>query len=274
MSGKIKLVYVINPTRIADSYGNPLKSRNGALNVRVVNKHHELNSPISFFGEVTNVLPSTPTQILSYTVPAGEIFDLTRVYYSGDNIGQFDITLNGNLIGRSRTYFGGALNGTEEFGDYDESGLRCVAGDIIAITVNHSRPYTGNFDARIEGVVPKHSPKANQLVNYINSVSSVSTNTLTTVLTYIVPNTVKKGYLIRADYSGNNIAKYTTTLNSNTISLARTYFGGDLNYTDEFGTENGIGILLNPGDVIQVQVIHSRPFPGDFEARIEVSLVT
>jgi hypothetical protein len=275
MSGKIKLVYVINPTRIADSYGNPLTSTNTALNVNVVNNpnnNQTINTPISFFGEITNVPASVSTEILSYIIPVGEVFDLIRIYYSGDNIAQFDVLLNGNLIGRSRTYFGGNLNGTIEFGDFLDAGLKCVANDVISVVATHFRPSLGSFEARIEGIVQDNNPPVTQLVNYFNDISSVPSNTLTTILTYIVPNTITKGYLIRADYSGSNIAKYTTTLNSHIISLARTYFGGDLNYTDEFDTANGLGVLVNQGDVIQVQVIHSRPFPGDFEARIEVSL--
>lgn len=99
-------------------------------------------------------------------------------------------------------------------------------------------------------------------VNYFNEVSSVATGILTTLLTYIVPvgNPIS---LFIAEVSGTNIADYRVLIDGSRIARQYTYFGGNLN--TEFTFQ---GYKLNAGQIITIEVLQSRPYVGDFSARI------
>lgn len=100
-----------------------------------------------------------------------------------------------------------------------------------------------------------------------NSISSVTSGSLTTILSYTVP-VATTDFLGKVEVSGTNIAQFEVYINTVLDARQRTYFGGELNafFDYAFGTENGY--KLNAGDLVEIKVIHSRPTLGDFEARI------
>lgn len=104
---------------------------------------------------------------------------------------------------------------------------------------------------------------------YYNAISAVGASVLTTILSVTIP-AGKTGFLQKVTASGENIAKYTVTINGTPIDTARTYFGGsldlDLNYTSLIN----FGYPVVAGDIIRMQVIHTRPNVADFNSRMQI----
>lgn len=109
------------------------------------------NVVIAYNG-VTSVASSSLTPVLTYTVPPAMMFYIGRVEFSGTDIAQFRILINGIVMGIKRTYFGGELNGTFEFSLPTGMGVTMVAGDVLVLDVEHQRPMLGDFDATLVGL--------------------------------------------------------------------------------------------------------------------------
>lgn len=107
-------------------------------------------------------------------------------------------------------------------------------------------------------------------VNTFNEISSLASGSETIVATYTAP-VAKVSYLIRAEGSGENIARYRVFLNGSPIARRYTYFGGALNTDFEFMNDDMElpGLKLVVGDIITVRVLHNRPTVADFSARIQ-----
>jgi len=152
--------------------------------------------------------------------------------------------------------------------------IRATDGDSVLVVGTENATTTGiqhvlkvNPDGSINAnvtIVP-NSPKVIKQV--FNTVTSVSSSILTTILSYTVP-IGKTDFLGKIQVSGTNIAQYDVYLNSILFSRQRTYFGGSLNALFDYDFEQESGYQLNAGDNIQVKVIHTRPTLGDFEARL------
>lgn len=103
-----------------------------------------------------------------------------------------------------------------------------------------------------------------------NAVSGVAANVATNIISYTVP-AGKTGYLQKVYVSGENIAKYTIRVNATIIDVARTYFGQSLDKCLEYASStNNLGYEVGAGDVITVQVLHTRPSLAEFNGRIQV----
>lgn len=99
------------------------------------------------------------------------------------------------------------------------------------------------------------------LKNQYNEVTSVGSNTLTTIIT---KNILVDTLLKRITSAGTNIAQYEVVLNGGVISKQYTYFGNSLNLEFDFNQ----GLKLQNGDNLLVRVIHTRPFVGNFNSNI------
>lgn len=99
------------------------------------------------YGEISSLANSVESLIVSYTVPASEIFKLSLIEFSGENIAKYIVLLNDVKIAQKRTYFGGNLYGQFDFGFYD-----LTQGDKIDLKVEHNRPQQADFEGRILGV--------------------------------------------------------------------------------------------------------------------------
>jgi len=102
----------------------------------------------NIYSSVSSVASSSPTTIVSYTVPVGKKFLLQLIEGSGENISVFDVKLNAVPMARKRTYFGAEMNVDFLFA----SGLELSAGDVLILSVEHSRPFTSDYEGRILGI--------------------------------------------------------------------------------------------------------------------------
>lgn len=98
---------------------------------------------------------------------------------------------------------------------------------------------------------------------------SVASGATTALLTYSVAPGMKSS-LQSINASGSNIAKFTVLLNGNPFDLKRTYFGGSVNVEFNYAIGTIDGYPLVAGDIVALQVLHIRPYVGDFEGRIQV----
>jgi len=105
---------------------------------------------VNIYNEITNVASGVKTTIVSYTVPFGKTGILERITTSGDNVGRYDVYLNGSSVDTQRTYFGGNFNALFEFITGTGDGFVLSAGDIITVTILHTRPFVGMFESRIQ----------------------------------------------------------------------------------------------------------------------------
>lgn len=126
-----------------------------------------------------------------------------------------------------------------------------------------------NPDGSLNVNVISTSPTGSVVSTY-NSVSSVPSSTLTTVVSYTI-GIGMIGFLERIECSGTNIADYQVFINSVLQARKRTYFGGELSIDFDFSSPNAKGILVGPGVTIELKVEHSRPMTGDFDGRIQVT---
>ncbi len=98
----------------------------------------------SRYYEVSGVVSGITTLVASYTTTA-EV-RLQKISFSGTNIAEYELVIDGNTEDKARTYFGNSLNGAFDF----DSGIKLNPGQIINIYVLHNRPSSGEFNARIQ----------------------------------------------------------------------------------------------------------------------------
>jgi len=122
----------------------------GSINVNVVETPVTGHTVKNIYNEITNVASGVKTTIVSYTVPFGKTGILERITTSGDNVGRYDVYLNGSSVDTQRTYFGGNFNALFEFITGTGDGFVLSAGDIITVTILHTRPFVGMFESRIQ----------------------------------------------------------------------------------------------------------------------------
>jgi hypothetical protein len=107
-------------------------------------------APHHSFGEVVAVASGIPTDVVTYTVPAGKTLYLRHVAFSGSNVSTFWIDIDGSVQARKRTYFT-EYNGDFFFEGDSGHGLKVNAGQTITVVAEHSRPSLGDFDASMDG---------------------------------------------------------------------------------------------------------------------------
>lgn len=123
----------------------------GSLNVVVGEDTDE--EPINVFEESLAIPNGANTTLMIYVVPVSKTLFLSRIDVSGENIARYEVYIDGDLIARKRSYFGDSLNQTFEFGLSSRRGLQVEAGETITIKVLHGRPFSGAFEARLQGLL-------------------------------------------------------------------------------------------------------------------------
>ncbi len=93
------------------------------------------------FNEVSSVASGVSTLVCSYTAATGD--KLVSVNFGGTNIAAYDIQVNGSSVAKHYTHFGNLM------GQQDFSGLALTNGQLVRVYVLHSRPFSGDFNARI-----------------------------------------------------------------------------------------------------------------------------
>ena len=127
---------------IADPGGDFLEiNPDGSVNVTIVGGSETLTSQYS---EVLGIVSGITTLIGSYTAVSGD--KLQKIEFSGTNIAEYELVIDGVTQDKKRTYFGNSLNGTFDF----NQGLVITAGQEIEVYVVHTRPDLGDFNVRIQ----------------------------------------------------------------------------------------------------------------------------
>ena len=126
-----------------------------------------------------------------------------------------------------------------------------------------------NGDGSINVIVETGSGQITKNVSKFNAISSVASGVSTTIVTYIVP-ALKTAILERVDVSGTNYATFFIKVNAVEQARRRTWYG-NFNEVVNFTSPTSEGYALVASDVVTIVVLHTRPFLGDFEARIQVT---
>lgn len=138
----------IDNVAIQDSDGDELAiNPDGSINFTPT-----LNTSITSlnkYGDVAAVASSTETTVVSHTASVGKITYLQYVSVSGENIAVFKVKVNGTVVDLKRTYFGGPFNEDFKFDGDSSNGVKVSVGDVIIVTVEHFRPFSGDFNAKI-----------------------------------------------------------------------------------------------------------------------------
>ncbi len=106
-----------------------------------------VGTEINTYAEVSAVAKDTLTTIVTYTVPVGKTFRLSRIEASGSRMGIFTTLSGATIIDTKRSYFDN-YNVVAEFGDEE-----FPAETVLTVKILHSRPTAGDFEARITGKV-------------------------------------------------------------------------------------------------------------------------
>lgn len=130
--------------------GNTLKiGSDGQIYVDILSTSSDVIS-VNPFNEISAVATNVETTITTHTAAVGKTSRLQRIVFSGSNIAEYKVKVNGNTIDKKRTYFSGGLDGEFNFMGNDIPGLELSEGDVVTITVKHKRPVVGDFDSRIQ----------------------------------------------------------------------------------------------------------------------------
>lgn len=128
---------------IKDANGDELQiNPDGSINVVVNNGTGKVLE--NHYGEVTNIVNGVTTLIISYLASPND--SLQKVEFSGTNIAEYELVIDGLTQDKKRTYFGNSLNGNFDFND----GLTILVGQLVEIYVIHNRSMVGDFNARIQ----------------------------------------------------------------------------------------------------------------------------
>lgn len=141
----------VGDVKITDNEGDVLNvNPDGSINVNILPSTSNTNTVKNTFGTAAAVVSGATTTIVQYTVPMNKIAILQRSVASGENIGTYTLSINGATQSVLRTYYAGAFNVTFDFVTGQDNGLVLQPGDNVKVEILHNRPYTANFDARIQ----------------------------------------------------------------------------------------------------------------------------
>lgn len=90
-----------------------------------------------------NISAGATQEVINETVPAGEKFEIEVIKASGENVGVFDLLIDGNVVERQRTYYTkfNTRLGTEE--------LRVTAGQVLKVQANNRSDTPAFFNVTV-----------------------------------------------------------------------------------------------------------------------------
>ncbi len=131
---------------IQDTYGNPLTSTGGSLNVNITGDSAS-STAILHYAEVDSVAMGGTSTILTYTVPAGKTLTFNKINVSSTSICSFELDINGSTSQILRVGFGGPYNEV-----FDLTGYSVPTGTVVLIKgTNFSQNDLATFDATLIG---------------------------------------------------------------------------------------------------------------------------
>lgn len=121
--------------------GDALKvNPDGSITVNVANA-----KPMgTVYSEVVGIIAGITTIVSQITLTQDVL--LQKIDFSGSNIAEYELAIDGNTEDKKRTYFGSSLNGSFDF----NQGLPLQTGQIVTVYVIHNRPDVGDFNARLQ----------------------------------------------------------------------------------------------------------------------------
>ena len=138
---------VADSVRIGDGTDEMAVNPDGSINVNIVQSPTvPLDGLTISHNEISSVSASVETNIISLVAPSNN-YRITKIEVSGDNVAHYRVKVNGSTIVNKRTYWSG-FNETFNFEDF-QNGLKLSIGDILTVTVVHSRPMLGSFEATV-----------------------------------------------------------------------------------------------------------------------------
>ena len=149
---EVVITHTDDSIKIGDGTDFLTINSDGSINVYTTEVEAANEEEILQYAEVSSVAASVETTILTYTVPSGYVNYLHRIEVAGTNIAEYKIKINAVVKAKRYTYFGNSLNTEFDFTAGPRRGYKVNAGDIITVTVLHSRPTVGNFNARLQGL--------------------------------------------------------------------------------------------------------------------------
>jgi len=132
------------PVKVIGTGNDQLKvNADGSINVNIDSTTDKPGLQISH-NEITSVVNGLETTILTVNIN-GQDKRLSKVEVSGDTVAHFRIKLNGTTLVNKRSWWT-SFNQTFDFEDF-QNGLLLENGDVLTITVEHTRPFLGSFEA-------------------------------------------------------------------------------------------------------------------------------
>lgn len=120
--------------------------------ISIVTDPNNNNEIVNTYTEASSVPASVLTTIGTFTAPVGKTTFLQRISAGGENIATFQVEVNGSKLEKRRTYFSGDLTTDFVFGGFSESGYPLTVGDVVTVKVIHERPFSGDFESKIQAL--------------------------------------------------------------------------------------------------------------------------
>ena len=97
------------------------------------------------FGSASSIITDTETTLITYTVPVGKLLVLKSIEASGENRAKYTVEVD-TIVKAIRRSYEPIFNV-----DFDFDKVQFVAGQIIKVKAEHSRPQVSDHETRILG---------------------------------------------------------------------------------------------------------------------------
>lgn len=96
------------------------------------------------YNEIVGISAGVSTIVSQVTLTQDVL--LQKIDFSGTNIAEYQLVIDGTTEDKKRTYFGNSLNDTFDF----DQGLSLLNGQVVTVYVIHNRPTVGDFNTRMQ----------------------------------------------------------------------------------------------------------------------------
>lgn len=136
---------VHSSVRISDGSHDLSVNTDGSINVNLSGTSSAAGLRITH-NEITLVASGSESNIITITAPLGG-YRIQKIEVSGDNVAIFRVKVDGTTISNKRSWWTN-FNQTFDFTRFD-NGLLLAQGQVLTVTVSHSRPNPGNFETTV-----------------------------------------------------------------------------------------------------------------------------
>lgn len=246
-----------------------IKNNLGSLNVQV---KRVVSKTLLVVGAVDNKIGSwTPLDISSYTVASSAMIEAAE--QPKNNIPRDD---HYSAIYESDPTVADRVVFVDQYGNfYDDNNPLPIAfdGTISVGNVTIQDDNGDKLNINPDGSVNVNIVSAqtdNKVKNQYGEALAVPAGVETTIVSYVTPLIISSAILQRISVSGENVGRFQVFINGTLVDTRRTYYGGNFSEYFEFAVNTTDGFTLEPGDIVVVKILHSKPYVGDFEGRIQI----